>query len=232
MIHYLNCTLIFLCVSEFVNDDYIEQIIISKLKHFGNKITYKKNSLIFMQGAIGKFLHILEKGKVKIVLNSSRQQVISVKDDNSIFGCIVIFNINPLYPASAYTKEDSTVIRIDRKEAENYIIQDPTLIKFWSRFITKKAYNFSQILSNINLNDAIGKVCYFLLECVKKSHYARECDGYVVDCISQSAISEQTGIRRETVSRIFNKLTSLKILTVCNNKIIINDLEKLKLFIS
>lgn len=232
MLSHCSFTIFFFNIlSQLTNDNFIEQLIIQKLKQLGNKITYKKNNLIFMQDAPGKFLHILESGRVKIVLESKRQQVVSVLQDNSIFGCIVAFNYNPVYPASAYSKEISIVNRIEKNQAESFIKNDPDLHNLWTYFIIKKTGNFAKVISNIHLNDATGKICYYILESVKLQNYRRECDGFIIEGISQATISNYTGLRRETINRILKKLINTGILDICNKKIIVKDLDKLTLFL-
>ncbi|WP_027340398.1 Crp/Fnr family transcriptional regulator [Halonatronum saccharophilum] len=190
---------------------------------------YKKNEILFFEGETGQGLHIVEKGKVKLVksIESGEEQIINILKQGDIFAEVVLFD-GGNYPATAITIEDAKVGIIQARDMQRLIYEMPNVGLKILKVMSERLRRAQKMIRNLGLKNTTSRTASILLT-LAKDYGVEEGNNLQIDLsLTQQELANLIGTSRETISRTLNKFKDDKIITLSRQKITIKDLDSLK----
>lgn len=198
-----------------------------KYIHLGTVKNYAKNSAVIIPGETTNALIIVLEGRIRVNLinDDGREVLLYFAGKNCLLGRLFPTE-NNIY---AVAIRDSIICRFT-KDKLNDIFRDNEEIPFdiMKNYLAKVAYYMRQVAEINSYNPTIRILRLIYKLCIihgKQLENAHE----IVLPLSQASIAEITGAHYVTVSRVLNCLKKERVLNKKKDKIIIYDLEKLKL---
>lgn len=170
--------------------------------------TYEKDAVIFHENDLCNSIGIITEEKVSIstFLENGDEVIFNVLTKDGIFGNNLIFSSNPRYKGNIVSNEKTTICFINKdhllhflKTNENFLIE---YLKIQSDF-GKELNNRIKLLS---MNDAKERLLFYL-------HINNDAINYT----SITSLAKELFLKRETLSRLINKLERSKIIVRENN---------------
>jgi CRP/FNR family transcriptional regulator, dissimilatory nitrate respiration regulator len=186
-----------------------------------------KGGQVFSEGLDATAFFIVVTGKVKIYKLSpdGKEHTLHIHGLGDPVAEAAIFD-SMIYPASCMALEDSTLIRISRDGILNLIKKHPELaLKMMSGY-SKRLRQFVAKIEELSLKDIKSRLAGYLLEnsVVKNGKTVCYLD------YSKKELSSLLGTIPETLSRALAFLKQRKLIAEEDNKIIIPDPDKLRMF--
>jgi CRP-like cAMP-binding protein len=178
---------------------------------------YKKNETIFDEDEVANFYYQILEGSVRL-FNSNDEgkeftQGIFCKGDG--FGEPPLF-INETYPAKAVTIQDSTIIKLSKDKFFKILDEYPSIQKYFLVLLAQKIHSKSRTSKEIINQKPEFRIIAFLNSFKKKSGYTNE---KVLIPYTRQEIANYTGLRVETVIRVFTKMKQANKVEIVNHKI-------------
>jgi CRP-like cAMP-binding protein len=178
---------------------------------------YKKNETIFDEDEVANFYYQILEGSVRL-FNSNDEgkeftQGIFCKGDG--FGEPPLF-INETYPAKAVTIQDSTIIKLSKDKFFKILDEYPSIQKYFLVLLAQKIHSKSRTSKEIINQKPEFRIIAFLNSFKKKSGYTNE---KVLIPYTRQEIANYTGLRVETVIRVFTKMKQTNKVEIVNHKI-------------
>jgi CRP/FNR family transcriptional regulator, dissimilatory nitrate respiration regulator len=186
-----------------------------------------KGGHVFSEGLEAAAFFIVVTGKVKIykVSSDGKEHTLHIHGPEEPVAEAAIFD-SMTYPASCMALEDSTLIRISRDGILNLIKKHPDLaLKMMSGY-SKRLRQFVAKIEELSLKDIKSRLAGYLLENSVVENGKTVC---YLD-YSKKELSSLLGTIPETLSRALAFLKQRELIAEENNKIIIPDPEKIKIF--
>ncbi|MBT1279379.1 Crp/Fnr family transcriptional regulator [Thermoanaerobacter sp. AC272] len=191
--------------------------------------SFKKGSIIFMEGEKGEAIYFVRSGKVKISKTSStgKEYIIKIMEKGDIFAESVLF-VGGEYPATAEAIEDSEVIVLKNQDIENLILKNSEIALSIIKLMAKRLKNVAVIIENLALRDSIGRTASVLLTFAKERGINTK-EGILLDLnLNRQDLANIVGTSRENVTRILSQLDKDGVIRLDRQRILIKDIEKLK----
>lgn len=191
--------------------------------------SFKKGSIIFMEGEKGEAIYFVKSGKVKISKTSSvgKEHIIKIMEEGDIFAESVLF-VGGEYPATAEAIEDSEVIMLKNQDIENLILKNSKIALSIIKLMAKRLKNVAVIIENLALRDSIGRTASVLLTFAKERGINTK-EGILLNLnLNRQDLANIVGTSRENVTRILSQMDKEGIIHLDRQKIIIKDIERLK----
>ncbi|AEM80012.1 Crp/Fnr family transcriptional regulator [Thermoanaerobacter wiegelii] len=191
--------------------------------------SFKKGSIIFIEGEKGEAIYFVKSGKVKISKTSSigKEYIIKIMEKGDIFAESILF-AGGEYPATAEAIEDSEVIMLKNKDIENLILKNTEIALSIIKLMAKRLKNVSYIIENLALRDSIGRTASVLLTFAKERGVNVK-EGILLNLnLNRQDLANIIGISRETVTRVLSQMDKEGIIKLNRNKVIIKDIERLR----
>ncbi|UZQ84399.1 Crp/Fnr family transcriptional regulator [Thermoanaerobacter sp. RKWS2] len=191
--------------------------------------SFKKGSIIFIEGEKGEAIYFVKSGKVKISKTSSigKEYIIKIMEKGDIFAESILF-AGGEYPATAEAIEDSEVIMLKNQDIENLILKNSEIALSIIKLMAKRLKNVSYIIENLALRDSIGRTASVLLTFAKERGVNVK-EGILLNLnLNRQDLANIIGISRETVTRVLSQMDKEGIIKLNRNKVIIKDIERLR----
>jgi CRP-like cAMP-binding protein len=178
---------------------------------------YKKNEIIFDEDETANFYYQILDGSVRLY-NSNDEgkeftQGIFCKGDG--FGEPPLF-INETYPSKAITILDSTILKLSKDKFLKILDEYPTIQKYFLVLLAQKIHSKSKTSKEIINQKPEFRIVAFLNSFKKKSGCANE---KILIPYTRQEIANYTGLRVETVIRVFAKMNKNNKVEIINHKI-------------
>jgi CRP-like cAMP-binding protein len=178
---------------------------------------YKKNETIFDEDEVANFYYQILEGSVRL-FNSNDEgkeftQGIFCKGDG--FGEPPLF-INETYPSKAVTILDSTIIKLAKDKFFKILDEYPSIQKYFLVLLAQKIHSKSRTSKEIINQKPEFRIVAFLNSFKKKSGCANE---KILIPYTRQEIANYTGLRVETVIRVFAKMNEAKKVEIIHHKI-------------
>jgi CRP-like cAMP-binding protein len=178
---------------------------------------YKKNEIVFDEDEAAHFYYQILEGCVRLY-NSNDEgkeftQGIFCKGDG--FGEPPLF-INETYPSKAVTIQDSTIIKLSKDKFFKILDEYPSIQKFFLVLLAQKIHAKSRTSKEIINQKPEFRIIAFLNSFKKKSGFANE---KILIPYTRQEIANYTGLRVETVIRVFTKMKETNKVEIINHKI-------------
>ncbi len=204
----------------------------SRLKHaelesvgrFFEKLNFKNNAHIFMEGDPSDWFYIVAKGEVKILKHTlmGKDIILEIMSPGDIFGSIAVLDKNP-FPASAQAMEQTAVIRISRQNLLRIMEEYPILKLETIKYFSDRLRDAHEMLKNIATERTERRIASLLLKLSEK--VGVEDTGYkkINFPLTRQEISEMVGTTVETCIRIMSKFQRQCLVKSSEGKILIKD---------
>ena len=178
---------------------------------------YKKNEIIFDEEETANFYYQILDGSVRMY-NSNDEgkeftQGIFCKGDG--FGEPPLF-INETYPSKAITIQDSTILKLSKDKFFKILDEYPSIQKYFLVLLAQKIHSKSKTSKEIINQKPEFRIIAFLNSFKKKSGSANE---KILIPYTRQEIANYTGLRVETVIRVFSKMKESNKVEIINHKI-------------
>jgi CRP/FNR family transcriptional regulator len=178
---------------------------------------YKKNEIIFYEDEAANFYYQIIDGSVRL-FNSNDEgkeftQGIFGKGDG--FGEPPLF-INETYPSKAITIQDSTILKLSKDKFFKILDEYPSIQKYFLILLAQKIHSKSKTSKEIINQKPEFRIIAFLNSFKKKSGNSSE---KILIPYTRQEIANYTGLRVETVIRVFTQMNKDNKVAIINHKI-------------
>ncbi len=178
---------------------------------------YKKNEVIFEENESAHFYFQIIEGSVKMY-NSNEE---GKEFTQGLFCCGDGFGEPPLfidetYPANAITIQDSTILKLSKEKFLKILNEYPSIQKDFLLLFAQKIHSKSRTSKDIINQKPEFRITSFL------NTYKRKTGNYsekIVIPFTRQEIANYTGLRVETVIRVFSQMNKNNKVTIINHKI-------------
>jgi len=178
---------------------------------------YKKNEVIFNEDEVAHFYYQIINGSVRMFNSNDEgkeftQGIFCIGES---FGEPPLF-INQLYPSKAVCIQDSTIMKLSKDKFLKIIDEYVLIQKSFLILLANKIHAKSNTSKEIINQKPEFRILAFLNSHKRKS----ECNGQkVLIPYTRQEIANFTGLRVETVIRVFSKMHENKKVEIINHKI-------------
>lgn len=178
---------------------------------------YKKNEVVFHEDEVAYFYYQIIDGSVRMY-NSNDEgkeftQGIFCKGDS--FGEPPLF-IDETYPSTAITILDSIVLKLSKDKFSKILDEYPTIQKSFLNLLAHKIHSKAKTSKEIINQKPEFRIISFLNSFKKKSGNTTE---RVLIPFTRQEIANHTGLRVETVIRVFTKMNDCNKVEIISHKI-------------
>lgn len=178
---------------------------------------YKKNEIIFEENESAHFYFQIIEGSVKMY-NSNEE---GKEFTQGLFCCGDGFGEPPLfidetYPANAITIQDSTILKLSKEKFLKILDEYPLIQKDFLLLFAQKIHSKSRTSKDIINQKPEFRITSFL------NTYKRKTGNYsekIIIPFTRQEIANYTGLRVETVIRVFSQMNKNNKVAIVNHKI-------------
>jgi CRP-like cAMP-binding protein len=179
---------------------------------------YKKNEIVFEENEVAYFYYQILDGSVKMY-NSNDEgkeftQGIFCKGDG--FGEPPLF-INEVYPSKAITIQDSTILKLSKDKFLKILDEYPSVQKYFLILLAHKIHSKSKTSKEIINQKPEFRIIAFLNSFKKK--VGNNTTDRILIPYTRQEIANHTGLRVETVIRVFTKMKDCNKVEIISHKI-------------
>lgn len=187
---------------------------------------YKKGQEIFQEGTKPHYLHIVNQGKVKLVINiEGKEQIVRLAQDGDTIGYRALL-CKDLYSATAITMEDSKICSIPMEFFFKIIEQNVKVASAYTTLLAKELKEAQMRLAEIAIKPVRERVAETLL--ILKQTFGLADDGKTINIsLSREEIAQIAGTATETTIRLLSEFRKDNIIDFDKKKIIILNPRKL-----
>ena len=197
-----------------LTDEEMEQII--------NKITvktFKKNEIILYEEDTNRFMYIILAGKVKAVRTTEegKEIILAMHKSGSFFGEISLID-GKTSPASVIATEDTLIAILAKKDFFSIVFSHKKVTGNLLTILSTRLRRCWDTVQLLNFNDASNRTKMLLL--MLTGEYGEKTpEGTVLNIkLTHQDISNMTGLTRESVTRVIDKLQKQKEIIVLKNR--------------
>jgi CRP/FNR family transcriptional regulator len=189
----------------------------NQLFNLGNIIEKEKGESIFFEGEKANYIYYVINGSVKLYKINDEGKIANIKivKKNEIFADIVLFDEN-IYPVNAVSLIHSKILCLKAKELKEVILSNRKLADGFIMMLSKRLKYLVNKIDGLELDNAENRLLSYLYGIA----HAKKTNEIVLD-LSKKDLAEIIGVRSETLSRLFKKLSLGGILKVQSKKIIL-----------
>ncbi|WP_027084647.1 Crp/Fnr family transcriptional regulator [Cohnella panacarvi] len=200
----------------------VEEITISRF--------FPRKSTVFTEGSEKEAVYFIKDGLIKTYKTdeNGNEQIVSFLKSGDMFPHTGFFNPNP-YPATAEAIVDSKLLAIPVRLFENLMLSTPSIAVKMMRVMGDKIRELQEKLQVLSGQDVKHRVLSFLLQLADQ---LGEWNGSTVTInlpMTHQEFANSIGTTRETINRLLNQFSKEDLLEVDRSRIVIVDLEALKL---
>jgi CRP/FNR family transcriptional regulator, cyclic AMP receptor protein len=169
---------------------------------------YRKDDVVFSQGAPADAVFYIQKGKVKVAVTSEqgKEAVVAILDAGSFLGegCLIG---QPLRLARATAMIDSSVMRVEKAEMVRVLHAEPIFGEMFTAYLLTRNSRIEADLVDQLFNSSEKRLARTLL---LLANIGKEGEPEpVLTKISQETLAEMVGTTRSRISKFMNKFRKL-----------------------
>jgi len=201
-------------VGEKMHKDYLKNfhanfyediLLLVKRKKFPYSIRhYDKENVIALNGQPCIFVGIVLNGQLKIEQNQSdgKKTIINTLKRYDIFGEILLFTEQPIYPYDIITSTNCDILFISKAILLKIFNEDLNLLEKYLYHISKSYMNLNQVIKLKSQKTIVSKLAYYFIHYMNITENNLECK---ID--SRTQLAELLGIERQSLFRTLKYLT-------------------------
>ncbi len=182
---------------------------------------FKKNQVILREEETSGFMYIIIDGKVKISRSGKegKETILSMHGAGEFFGELSLID-GKTTPASVVAVEDSTVAIISKEHFHSLLYTQRKVLENLLQILCSRLRESWQKIEMLNFNDAAQRL-KMLLNILAETYGEKTAQGTIlrVRLIHQD-IADMTGLTRETVTRVLDRLKKNKEIETLESKYI------------
>ena len=201
----------------------IESESLDKLFAHKEKFNYRKGSTIYCQGNSSNYIFYLISGEIKTFKNNEygKELITRIYRGKSLFGVTSLVKNTP-YSENALALEDTTLVKITKKEFLGKVKENPSLSINIIDLLVNKLEKLKTHLIHLAYDSVRKKTAEILFELYTER-------GSEIIKISRKNLANLVGIAKESLIRTLTELKEEKIIKTKRKSIKIIDPQKLKL---
>jgi len=198
---------------------------LEKIKRIAVAKTYDRGQPVFWEGDEGTGFYIVVIGKVKVykVSPEGKEQILHIYGPGQPFGEVPVFT-GDLFPASAQAVMKSRLLYFPRQGFIDLISANPSLALNMLAVLSVRLRQFTVQVENLSLKEVPGRLATYLIYLTRE----QESTATVDLPLSKGQLASLLGTIPETLSRIFNKMSSQGLIDVQGSQIHLLQLEGLE----
>jgi len=206
---------------EDLNDETLENIL-----KFCKNNHYHKDNIILFEEDLGDLLFFIINGGVKIsrTNEAGKEIILSIMEEGDYFGEMSILD-GETRSANAVALSDASVFIINKPDFYFILEKYPKITIRLLKDLTSRLRKADKLIESLSLNNAENKICNTILAIAEETGMHKSGSVTVNKMPSQKIIANMSGTSRETVSRMFSKLKTKKLISIKNHKLVINNYE-------
>ncbi|HJW23716.1 MAG TPA: Crp/Fnr family transcriptional regulator [Rhodocyclaceae bacterium] len=187
-----------------------------------------KDDVLFRKGNVADGFHLIVIGRIKLVFTTAEglEKVVEILGPGQSFGETYMLEDLP-YDVSAVALSDAVVLHISKAAIFQEFDRDPQVRR---KMLAGMAERLRQVMSDVesySLHSGKQRVIHYFLLTLPKDAPAK--DAVLVLPTSKSNIASRLNLTQEHFSRILRDLSSQELIVVQGAKILIPDLQRLRL---
>jgi CRP-like cAMP-binding protein len=190
--------------------------------------SYRKRESIFSEGEAPEWFYLVLSGKVKITKLSQdgKEIILEIISPTDIFGGVAVIRGFP-YPANAVAMEDSTVLKVSRRNLMRIVDRFPNVMYLIALQLGDRMKSSYDSLKNIALERVEARIAALLLKLSRKVGVKRK-DGILIDMrLTKQDVADMVGTTVETSIRTFSKFKKQGLIAESGGRFIITRKEDL-----
>jgi CRP-like cAMP-binding protein len=190
-------------ITTFIPQEFLRQVGSGK-----TTLQIRKEQILFSQGDAAEAVFYILKGQVKltVVSRQGKEAVVAVLGGGDFLGESCLAG-QPQRLATATSREDSTVVRIDKTVMTRILRDEPTFAELFLTYLLSRNVRIQEDLVDQLFNSAEKRLARILL---LLANFGKEGKPEpVIAQVSQEMLAEMIGTTRSRVSFFMNKFRKL-----------------------
>jgi CRP/FNR family transcriptional regulator len=208
----LKQTEIFSQLNDAELEEIIDKIIVKQ---------FRKNETILYEEDTNEVMYIILMGKVKVIKTTEdgKEIIMAMHKSGSFFGEMSLID-GKTTPASVIATEDSLIALISKIDFLSIVFNQNTVTKNMMEILCSRLRKSWDTIQLLNFNNATQRTKMLFLTLIDE-YGEKSPEGITLNIkLTHQDISDMTGLTRETVTRVLDKLQKLKEISVLKNKFI------------
>jgi len=198
---------------------------LEKLGRIAESRRFRKGETVFSEGEEGIGFYIISSGTIKIFKMSldGKEQILHIFGPGEPFGEVPVFS-DQSYPANSEAITDSKLLFFPKSAFVDLISKNPSLSLNMLAVLCRRLRQFTVQIENLSLKEVPGRLAAYLLYLAEEQNTGSR----VQLTISKGHLASLLGTIPETLSRVFSKMSSGKMIDVDGRKITLLDPQELR----
>jgi CRP/FNR family transcriptional regulator len=182
---------------------------------------YRKNESILLEADTNKFMYIILSGRVKAVrMNEDGNEIImAIHESGHFFGEMSLID-GKTTPASVIALADSLIAIISDSDFYSILFAQQKVVRNLLEILSARLRNSWDTIQLLNFKNASQRAI-MLFVMLSEEYGKRTSEGIVLNIrLTHQDISDMTGLTRETVTRVIDKLQKSGDISITENKFI------------
>ena len=165
---------------------------------------YEKSDVIFREGDAAERIHLVVKGRVKIVKAAgSRDVIIELLGDGEPVGAVAVFERRP-FPASAIAIEPSTILSIPEREFFDLLERRPDMVRHLLAGLTMRLMSVNKRIADMT-GSAESRAARLFVTLADRVGVSRGEATFVPLPLSRQEIADLIATTLETAIRLMSR---------------------------
>lgn len=198
---------------------------LNQIQHIAQSKQYKRGEAVFWEGESANGFYVVAQGKVKIYKSSfdGKEQILHIYGAGHPFGEVPVFS-GGRFPANAQAIEKCHLLFFPRQDFIDLITAHPSLALNMLAVLSMRLRQFTVQVENLSLKEVPARLASYLIFLSEE----QESPSQVTLPISKGQLASLLGTIPETLSRIFNKMSSQSLISVNGSEILFTDRDGLE----
>jgi len=203
------------------NEDRVEVAPLCRLRDF------EKNEVIFHEGDPADRIHLVVKGRVKIVKSAgSRDVIIEILGDGEPVGAVAVFERRP-FPASAIALEPTTIVSIPEREFFALLERRPEMTRHLLAGLTMRLMSVNKRIADMT-GSAEARAARLFVTLADRVGVSRGDATFVPLPLSRQEIADLIATTLETAIRLMSRWQKDEIVITDKSGFLLPDVEALR----
>jgi CRP-like cAMP-binding protein len=188
----------------------------------------QKGEMLFQRGDTPKGFYYVIFGQVKLAFSSPQgnEKVVEILGPHQSFGEAVMF-MDRDYPVFAEALNDTLLLHVAREAVMDQIDHDPGFARRMLAGMAIRLHSMVRDVESYSLRSSTQRVIGYLLQ-QAHTEPCQDARSVIELPTSKQNIASRLNLTPETLSRIFNDLSTHRLITVQGKQITLHDLDKLR----
>ncbi|MBJ6362381.1 Crp/Fnr family transcriptional regulator [Paenibacillus sp. MAHUQ-46] len=203
--------------------------VLERIVPFMYERTFKKNSIIFIEGDEGEEIYFIRSGSVNIYsFDGSKKVILAVLQKGEYFGEMAAIRPGLVRSATAETASPTKLFTLRRRDFEKLIEQHPQLAFQLLEYSMERLRQANQQIYDLTFLNVKTRIMKRLIR-LSQEYGVTEAAGIRIDAkLTHQQIAEMVGAARETVTKVLQELQEEGNILIRNKWITLPDRERLK----